>query len=110
MENDGDRHDDRKFLERLKKLTLLASNSVHSLNISNHWNIPYNHRHVMSKGNVHVIIVVEKTTLQIARILVTRPKIRRSSMSVQLVGVVVDNIVDTEMDEVADANVTTRSV
>ena len=30
LENDGDRHDDRKFLERLKKLTLLASNSVHS--------------------------------------------------------------------------------
>ena len=36
MENDGDRHDDRKCLERVKKLTLLANNSFHYLNVSNH--------------------------------------------------------------------------
>ena len=50
LDNDGDRHDDIKFLERVKKLTLLASNSFHSLKISNQWNIPSNHRHEISKG------------------------------------------------------------
>ena len=49
MENDGDRHDDRKFLERVKKLILLASKSFHSLNVFNHWNIPSYHGHVMAK-------------------------------------------------------------
>ena len=52
LENDGDRHNDNKCLERLKKLTLLASNSFHSLNVSKHLKIPYNHWHVMAKGKV----------------------------------------------------------
>ena len=33
--NDGDRHDNRKCLERATKLTILASNSFHYLNVSN---------------------------------------------------------------------------
>ena len=49
MENDGDRHDDRKFIERVNNITLLASKSFHSLNVSNRWNIPYNHQHGMAK-------------------------------------------------------------
>ena len=48
LDNDEYRHDNRKCLERVKKLTLLASNSFHSLNISNQWNIPYNHWHGMA--------------------------------------------------------------
>ena len=52
LENEVDMNDDRKFLERVKKITLLASNSFHSLNVSNHWNIPYNHRHGMAKVKV----------------------------------------------------------
>ena len=36
----------------LKKLTLLASNSFHYLNVFNQCNIPYDHRHGMSKGKV----------------------------------------------------------
>ena len=50
LENDGGRHDNRKFLERVKNLTLLASNSFHSLNISNQLKIPSNHQHGMAKG------------------------------------------------------------
>ena len=50
MENDGDRHDKIKCLERVKKLTLLASNSFHYLNVSNQWNIQYNNRNDMAKG------------------------------------------------------------
>ena len=50
MENDGYRYDNRKFLERVKKLTILASKYLHSLNIFNQWNIPSNHRHEMDKG------------------------------------------------------------
>ena len=50
LENDGDMHDDRKCLERLKNLTLLASKSFQYLNISNNWKIPSNHRHRMEKG------------------------------------------------------------
>ena len=50
LENEGYRHDDRICLENVKKLTLLASNSLHSLNDSNHWNIIYNHWHGMAKG------------------------------------------------------------
>ena len=34
----------------MKKLTLLVSNSLHYLNVSNHWNIPSNHQHAMDKG------------------------------------------------------------
>ena len=34
LENYGDRHDDSKFLERVKKLTLLVINSFHYLNLS----------------------------------------------------------------------------
>ena len=50
LENDGDRQDNRKCLERVKKLTLLASNYFQSLNVSNQWNIPYNHWHSMANG------------------------------------------------------------
>ena len=52
LDNYGDRHDDKKCLERVKNLTLLASNSFPSLTFSNHWNIPCNHQHVISKGKV----------------------------------------------------------
>ena len=51
LETDGDRHDNRKFLERVKKLTILVSNSFQSLNFSNQWKIPYNHQHGMAKEN-----------------------------------------------------------
>ena len=47
--NGVDRHDNRKFLERMKNLTLLVSNFFRFLNISNCWNITSNHWHVMSK-------------------------------------------------------------
>ena len=49
LENDVDLHDDRKLLEILKKLTMFASNSFHSLNVSNHWNTPSNDWHGMAK-------------------------------------------------------------
>ena len=52
LENYGDSHDDRKFLERVKKISMLASNSFHSLIFFNHWNIPSYHGHVMAKGKV----------------------------------------------------------
>ena len=45
LENDVDRHNDRKCLEKMKKITLLVSNSFHSLNVSKYWSIPSNHRH-----------------------------------------------------------------
>ena len=32
LDNDGDRHDASKFLERVKKITILAINSFYSLN------------------------------------------------------------------------------
>ena len=50
LKKDDDRHDNKKFLEMMKKLTLLASNSFHYLNVSNQWNIPSNHRDNMAKG------------------------------------------------------------
>ena len=50
LDNDGGRHYNIKFLERVKKLTLLASKSFHSLNVSNQWNISSNHRHGMANG------------------------------------------------------------
>ena len=34
----------------MKKLTLLASNYFHYLNVSNHWDILCNHWHSMAKG------------------------------------------------------------
>lgn len=43
-------HSDQACLSTLRKLCLLASNSFNSLNVSNQWNIPANHRHGMSKG------------------------------------------------------------
>ena len=49
MDNDGDSHDNIKCLERVKKLTLLASNSFHYLNVSNQWNIPSNYNNGMAK-------------------------------------------------------------
>ena len=50
LENDGDRNDVSKFLERVKKLTIFKSNSFHSLNVSNHWNIPSNNQNRIAKG------------------------------------------------------------
>ena len=50
LDNYGDRHENRKFLERVKEITLLASNSFHSLNISNQWKIPSNLQHDMTNG------------------------------------------------------------
>ena len=50
LKNDGDRQNNKKFLERMKKLTLLESKSFHYLNVSNQWNIPSNHGENMTKG------------------------------------------------------------
>ena len=47
--------------------------------------------------------------LQIDRILVTRPRSRRPIMSTQLLGAVVDTLVDASVDAVADTKVTARS-
>ena len=52
LDNYGDRHDNSKCLKMLKNITLLGINSFHSLNVSNQWNIPSNHWHVMSKKKV----------------------------------------------------------
>ena len=52
LENDGDRHDSRKFLERVKNLTILVSNYFYYLNVSNQWNILYNHWNGMANGKV----------------------------------------------------------
>ena len=49
LENNGDRRDIRKCLERVKNLTLLASNSFHSLNVSNQLNIPSNNQYDIDK-------------------------------------------------------------
>ena len=50
MEKDGDRYDNRKCFERLKKLTLLGSNSFHYLNVSNQWNTHSNYQNSTTKG------------------------------------------------------------
>ena len=92
LDNDGDRHDNRKFLERVNKLTLLASKSFQSLNISNQWNIPME--------NSHVIMVVANTTLHISCILVTRPISIMPRRSMQLVGAVVDTVADAKVTEI----------
>ena len=52
---------------------------------------------------------MENTTLQISRILVTRPKLRMPRRSAQFLGEVVDKMVGSAVDAVADAKVTTRS-
>ena len=57
------------------------------------------------KEKYHVIIVVENTSLPIARILMTRTKLKRPRRSAQLV----ELVVDAAMSVVADAKVTTRS-
>ena len=46
--------------------------------------------------------MVENTTIQIARILVTRPKLRRPRTSAHIVGVVVDAMVDAAADAEVD--------
>ena len=56
-----------------------------------------------------MIIMVENTTLHIYRILMTRPKLRRPRSSVQLVGFVVDSMVNAAVDAAANAKVTSRS-
>jgi hypothetical protein len=53
LENSAEQHDNALCLKRVKALTLLESNSFHSLNVSGHWNIPTNRHHGMSQhGNV----------------------------------------------------------
>ena len=49
FENDGYRHDDRKCLKRVKKLTMLARKSFQTLNVSNLWSITSNHRNDIGK-------------------------------------------------------------
>ena len=60
-----------------------------------------------------MIIVVANITLQISRILVRRPILRWSRGSVQIVGLVVDVVVDAVVEvavvAVADTKVTARS-
>ena len=105
MENDGDRHDNRKFLESTNKLTLLASSSFRYLNVSNQYNIPSNYQNSMAKGKGPCDNCGENNMLQIDRILVTRPILRRPRRSAQLVG----EVVNAAVDAVADAKVATRS-
>ena len=50
LDNYGDRHDNSKFLKRVKKLTLLASNSFNYLKVYNQWNIQSSHWHGMANG------------------------------------------------------------
>ena len=50
LDNDGDRHDDRKFLKRMEKLTSLSSHSFQYLIVSNYLNITSNYRRGMAKG------------------------------------------------------------
>ena len=50
LDNDGDRNDNTKLLERVNNLTLLASDSFHYLNVYNQCNIPSNHWHSTTKG------------------------------------------------------------
>ena len=52
LDNDGDGHDDKKYLGRVNKLTLLVSNSLKYSKFSNHWNTPSNHRKGVTKGKV----------------------------------------------------------
>ena len=52
LENDGDRHDNSKLIDRVKKINLLAINYFHSINVSNQRNIPSNHWHGMDKENI----------------------------------------------------------
>ena len=105
MDNDGDSHDNIKCLERVKKLTLLASNSFHYLNVSNQWNILSNYQNGTAKGKGPCNNCGKNNMLQIARILVTRPILRRPRRSAQLVG----EVVDTAVDAMADTKVATRS-
>ena len=109
FENDGYRHDDRKCLKRVKKLTMLASNSFHYLKFPIIGTFHITTGTAWPKENSHVIIVAENTTLQIAPILVTRPNLISPRRSAQLVGVVVNTVVDASLDVVADAKVTARS-
>ena len=97
LENDGDRHYNRKFLEKVKKITLLASNSFHSLNISNQWNIPYNHRHVMAKRKFPCDNCDGEHCDPDFRILVTSPRSRRPRRSAQIVGAAVDAVIDAKV-------------
>ena len=60
------------------------------------------------KKNPHVIIVAKNNTLQIARMLVTRPRPRSPRMSVQLVRAVVDAMADAAVDVKVDAVVDTK--
>jgi len=46
----GGLHNNAQCLARVKKFTLMASNSFHSLNVSNSWNIPSSRRHVVAQG------------------------------------------------------------
>ena len=67
--------------------------------------LPSNHWIVIAKWKSQKIIVVDNTTLHFARILLTRPKLRRPMRSAHIKGVVVD----TAVDKVADAKVNTIS-
>ena len=49
LDNDGDSNNVIKFLERVKNITILASNYFNPLNVSNEWNIPSNNQHGMAK-------------------------------------------------------------
>ena len=109
LENDGDRHDNRKCPERVNKVTLLASNSLHSLNVSNQWRFHLTIGTACPWEKDHVIILAENTTIQISCILMTRPKIIRPRRSAQIVGMVLNTMVDVEVDALADAKVTARS-
>ena len=55
------------------------------------------------KEQAHVMIVVKNTTLHISCILVTRPKLRMPRRSVQLVGEVVEKILNAAVDAAVDA-------
>ena len=51
LEETSEKYSNSACLERVKKITTLAANSFHSLNVSNQWNIPSNRRHsVAVKG------------------------------------------------------------
>jgi len=53
LENSAERHNNAQCLQRVRSLPLLAKKSFHSLNVSDHWNIPSNRRHGMAqRGNV----------------------------------------------------------
>ena len=59
------------------------------------------------KEKSHIILVVDNTTVQIARIFVMRPRSRRPRRSAQIVRAVVDTVVDTAMDGVVDSKMST---